>query len=416
MICNYGPASQVAQDEIWFKLDEAEKDIDSLNLRVNEFSATVDGFNATISDVTQRTEATEIKMLEIEGSIDGLSVTVSGITEDGGLIDSKVQQEADSLKLKFTEKTEFEERCSSIEATIDGIQMGEGTSVTWATLDQTIKDQIVAAQNTAASAQEQAGTAHSLAQTAQNTAEGADEVADDSWSQIRAWVNGTGTTYINGKMITAGTVIAKSLQGSEVGIYNSSGKIVAYMMPETTTSSGLTIDSNYSIRLLADNNIYLYSGANGNSIQFYDANQTDSIIIAAPSVIGKGTGSDLGKSNRKWSNIYANNGTIQTSDANQKNSIEELPDKYIELFDELAPRRYKLNNGTSGRYHVGFVAQEVEKAMIASDIDSKEFGGFIKDKDEDGNDSYMLRYDEFIGILTAKIKQLETRIEQLEGK
>ena len=75
-----------------------------------------------------------------------------------------------------------------------------------------------------------------------------------------------------------------------------------------------------------------------------------------------------------------------------------------------------MNNGTSDRYHIGYIAQEVEEAMIAAGIDSQEFGGFIKDKDQDGNDIYMLRYGEFDAIYSAKIKQLESRNAELEAR
>ena len=123
----------------------------------------------------------------------------------------------------------------------------------------------------------------------------------------------------------------------------------------------------------------------------------------------------LGRSTRTWSDVYADNGEIQTSDQNQKNSIEPLPDKYISMLDNVTPVRYKLNDGTSGRYHVGFIAQDVEQAMESAGVSDLEFGGWIKDVDEDGNTVYMLRYTEMIAILWAKIKKLEQRIEVLEG-
>lgn len=122
----------------------------------------------------------------------------------------------------------------------------------------------------------------------------------------------------------------------------------------------------------------------------------------------------LGTSGTPWANVYASTGTVQTSDRNQKNSIEDLPTKYLTLFDGLRPRIYKMNDGTSDRYHVGYIAQEVEEAMSAAGIDSQEFAGFIRDKDEEGNDILMLRYGEFDAIYSAKIKQLESRIEKLE--
>ena len=106
----------------------------------------------------------------------------------------------------------------------------------------------------------------------------------------------------------------------------------------------------------------------------------------------------------------ADNGTIQPSDENQKNSIEPLPDKYVTMLDQIMPKRYKINNGTSGRYHAGFIAQDVEKAMALAGVDPLEFGGWIKDTDQDGNPIYMLRYTEFIAILWAKIRDLEGKI------
>ena len=119
----------------------------------------------------------------------------------------------------------------------------------------------------------------------------------------------------------------------------------------------------------------------------------------------------LGTGTYLWGQIFSTNSAISTSDANMKNSIETLPDKYLSLFDWLTPRRYKLNDGASGRYHVGFIAQEVEDAMAVAGVDSLEFGGFIRDIDEEtGEDIYFLRYEEFIAILVAKIKQLEERI------
>lgn len=125
----------------------------------------------------------------------------------------------------------------------------------------------------------------------------------------------------------------------------------------------------------------------------------------------------LGTSAYPWANIYSKSSEGITSDRNKKHSIEDLPDEYLTIFDNLTPRRFKLNDGTSDRYHVGYIAQEVEEAMKTAGIDSKDFAGFIKDvHEEDGSDIYMLRYGEFDAIYAAKIKQLESRIDELEKR
>ena len=106
---------------------------------------------------------------------------------------------------------------------------------------------------------------------------------------------------------------------------------------------------------------------------------------------------------------YTNSGTTVTSDKNKKNSITTPSDHYVELFDALNFRKFKYNDGTSDRYHLGVIAQEVEEAMNETGISSQDFGGLVID--EQGN--YFVRYDE-INVLTAlKVKELEKTIQML---
>ena len=104
--------------------------------------------------------------------------------------------------------------------------------------------------------------------------------------------------------------------------------------------------------------------------------------------------------------------TVVTSDERQKNSIEELPDAYVDMLDKLTPVRFKYNDGQSGRYHVGFIAQDVENALKGAGLTTQDFGGFV-DLDGDG-EQLGLAYDEFIGLLFQKIRKLEKKIEAME--
>lgn len=124
-----------------------------------------------------------------------------------------------------------------------------------------------------------------------------------------------------------------------------------------------------------------------------------------------------GTSSYRWSNVYCENAEINTSDRKLKENIEPVSDKYIALFDRLSPVSYKLVSGD--RTHIGFVSQDVEEKMAEVGLTDMDFGGFCKDiiKDEEGNEfeRYGLRYSEFIGIMAAKIKQLEARLAAVEG-
>lgn len=104
-----------------------------------------------------------------------------------------------------------------------------------------------------------------------------------------------------------------------------------------------------------------------------------------------------------------------TSDAGKKHDILDLDDRYATLFDLVRPVAYKYNDGTSNRYHTGFIANEVEEALEKAGISTQEFAGFVT-VDETNDDGEMeqtrcLRYEEFIAVLWHKVKQLEQKLE-----
>ena len=71
----------------------------------------------------------------------------------------------------------------------------------------------------------------------------------------------------------------------------------------------------------------------------------------------------------------------------------------------LKPKEFKFKEGTSGRKHHGFIAQEVNKAMY------EDWGLYVEDKE---TDFIGLRYDEIIADLVAVVQDQEKRIEALE--
>ena len=56
------------------------------------------------------------------------------------------------------------------------------------------------------------------------------------------------------------------------------------------------------------------------------------------------------------------NGTIQTSDANDKTNIENT-DLGLRFVSQLTPRKYKYVDGESDRTHYGLIAQEVKSVL-----------------------------------------------------
>lgn len=210
-----------------------------------------------------------------------------------------------------------------------------------------------------------------------------------------------------------GTLTASEIEGDTITVRNDNGRRCGYIYTEyaSTADYKMTLESKAMELNATSGNLYL-SGNNGRSALNFDYDFIDCRGDFAPNADNR---YDLGAPNFVWSTIYCSTNELNGSDRNIKNSIEALPVKYVRMFELVEPKRYKLNSGTSGRYHTGFIAQEVEDAMRACGIDSQEFAGWAAAKLDDGSETYFLRYSEFIPILWAKVREQEARIRRLEA-
>lgn len=115
-------------------------------------------------------------------------------------------------------------------------------------------------------------------------------------------------------------------------------------------------------------------------------------------------------------NLISSSSIQITSDYNMKNSIATIPEKYNTFYNNLEPVIYKYNDGTSDRYHSGFIAQPTKDALDAAGLTLKDFAGICIENQGTDEEVWRLRYEEFIALNTWKIQQLEKRIEQMEKK
>lgn len=112
-----------------------------------------------------------------------------------------------------------------------------------------------------------------------------------------------------------------------------------------------------------------------------------------------------------------NGSTIATtSDKRNKEEINPLVDKYSMFFDNLLPVTFKYKDGTSDRLHTGFIAQDVRQALEKTQISTQDFAGFVSSDGEDENEEncFYLRYEEFIALNTNEIQKLKRRVAILE--
>lgn len=138
----------------------------------------------------------------------------------------------------------------------------------------------------------------------------------------------------------------------------------------------------------------------------------------------------LGRVGHRWRQLYAGTTTIATSDRNLKKDFTNFDERYEKFFSLLKPQLFKFKDGTSDRFHVGYIAQDVEEALKECGLTALDFAGFCKDAkmatvndhediivlDDEGNPEYeyALRYSEFIALNTHMIQKQDEKINQLE--
>ena len=129
-------------------------------------------------------------------------------------------------------------------------------------------------------------------------------------------------------------------------------------------------------------------------------------------ILLKSTGPTLNTSSASWMSIITT--ANSSSDARLKRDIAPLSEKYESFFDNLAPRSFRYIDGTSGRYHTGFVAQEVVSALGKAGLTTRDFAGAVLWCPGTEDECWHLRKDEFVALNTWEIQKLKKRIKELE--
>lgn len=122
----------------------------------------------------------------------------------------------------------------------------------------------------------------------------------------------------------------------------------------------------------------------------------------------------LGTGPQRWSEVYAANGTINTSDATEKQQVRELDDAERRTAQRIKGliRAFKWNEavetkGGGARIHIGVIAQDVEAAFTAEGLDASKYGLFCSDTwtTLDGNSQTRLgvRYEELLAFVIGSL-------------
>lgn len=382
--------------------------IEDTNKNVNELSITAQGLAARISNA-------EGSITQLGATADGLSAEIRNAKGDITSLGARADGLAAEIKNAKGDITQLGARADGLAARISS---NEG-SITNLTADVNGIRTQVSGKIDATQAQsifDQSATGFTLGATSDENG----TIFELNYNGVQVASTGSVDLYVDAVNVY-GTLTAERLQGGSIRILDDDGNRCGtiYSTYASSADTKIEIDSD-AIELGGDDgSVFIGSRWDRSTRGYYASIEVDGysqeVQIKGDVIPNANALYNLGSRNFVWDAIYCSTDTLNGSDRNIKNSIEALPEKYVRMFDIVEPRRYKLNSGTSGRFHTGFIAQEVEAAMQECGINSQEFAGWAAAKREDGSETYFLRYSEFIPILWAKVREQEKRLKRLEG-
>jgi len=227
----------------------------------------------------------------------------------------------------------------------------------------------------------------------------------DSAGALRV-ANTTGTLFDSSSEtgVVASTSLQVATSGSTVGYFNrqsSIGQILGFYQAGVQTG-GISTNTSF------------YVGQGDTGLGFYDV---DNIVFPAnvSTSSQRDNAIDLGYGSGRFDDIYATNGTIQTSDRNEKQDIAELTDaeQRVAVAAKGLLRKFRWRDaveakGDEARTHFGIIAQDLQAAFAAEGLDAGDYAMFISSTwtdEETGEERTRMgvRYSELLAFIIAAI-------------
>jgi hypothetical protein len=215
-------------------------------------------------------------------------------------------------------------------------------------------------------------------------ADDANEIAD---SKIDFRVDGIQRAIIDasGNLLVGKT----SSNSASVGVEaRANGTLFATKASSNPAGFNRTTSDGAIVNFYKDNST-VGSIGNGSSTSIYIAGNTQAnsnLAFGGTSLIYPTVDnvSDLGASSLRFDDVYATNGTIQTSDANEKQDIAELSDaeQRVAVAAKGLMRKFRWRDaveakGDDARTHFGIIAQDLQAAFAAEGLDAGDYAMFI---------------------------------------
>lgn len=94
----------------------------------------------------------------------------------------------------------------------------------------------------------------------------------------------------------------------------------------------------------------------------------------------------LGSASYKWTQLYAQTSSIETSDKRMKQQINPIPDEILDAWGEVNWVQFKFNDAVNekdnARLHTGLIAQDIDSTFKKYGLDISKYGLFCYDEFE----------------------------------
>ena len=249
---------------------------------------------------------------------------------------------------------------------------------------------------------------------------------------VKVTIAGAEKARVNsdGKLLVGKTSAGDYVTGFEVQpagaivSYRSSG--VAGLMGRTDNGEILRFTTNSAIigKIGSDNGVCFIESAGGGNLAGIGFSRSAVAVEPRKNSAFSDNEVDVGSSTFRFDDVHATNGTIQTSDQNEKQDIASATAKELNVAKKLSALfktfRWKdkvEEKGDKARTHSGIIAQEIQSAFSAEGLDASKYGMFISNTwtNDDGKEQTRLgvRYPELFSFIFSSI---EARLTALESK